>query len=77
MRARDACAHLLHPALHVTPRAGEDVHPLFARHVISHRTLTRWGRATITLATRLLVWEAFRDPLNTRYVLFFHACVYV
>jgi hypothetical protein len=37
--------------------------------LVRHRVTTIWGSHTLVEATRNLLWEAYRDPLNTRFVL--------
>ena len=40
-----------------------------------HRIVTLWGTHTLVEATRNLLWEAFRDPTNQRFVLISEADV--
>lgn len=48
----------------------EDVLSEFWRpYAISNRVTTAWGTHSLVEATRNLLWEAFRDPSNQRFVL--------
>ncbi|KAL4426018.1 hypothetical protein ABPG75_010034 [Micractinium tetrahymenae] len=42
---------------------------LFAGRLIPRRIPTGWGDISLVEATRNLLWEAFRDPLNQRFIL--------
>lgn len=58
--------HLFSVFLHTPP--GWPVYPpgsLWHGHLIQERTKTSWGDITLVTAARLLLWEAFRDPLNS------------
>lgn len=40
--------------------------PLFRDNIIATRIETHWGSMTLVHAARLLLWEAYRDPMNGR-----------
>jgi len=62
--------HLFSVYIHAPPAfAGYHDESLWARRVVTHRVATSWGAHTLVEATRHLIWEAFRDPLNTHFVL--------
>jgi hypothetical protein len=42
---------------------------LWRPYLIKNRVPTEWGTHTLVEATRHLLWEAFRDPANQRFVL--------
>ena len=51
------------------PAAAAELGALWDSHLVRHRVSVRWGTHSLTQATRSLLWEAFRDPLNQRFVL--------
>lgn len=62
--------HLFSIYVHAPPKV-RDYHKnsLFRGKLVTHRVATQWGAHTLVEATRHLLWEAFRDPLNTRFIL--------
>jgi hypothetical protein len=44
--------------------AGYPPGSLWEGRLIPRRTVTGWGDISLVHATRNLLWEAFRDPLN-------------
>ena len=62
--------HLFSVYVHAPPAfRGYDEDSLWAGKLIQHRVQTSWGAHTLVEATRNLLWEAYRDPLNTRFLL--------
>jgi hypothetical protein len=62
--------HLFSMYVHVPPSfEGFDPQSLWHGKVVRYRVETQWGAHTLVEATRHLLWEAFRDPLNTRFLL--------
>ena len=62
--------HLFSVYVHAPPSFdGYPAGSLWAGRLIKHRVRTSWGEHTLVEATRHLLWEAFRDPLNTRFLL--------
>lgn len=49
--------------------------PMWRRRLVEHRVQTEWGTHSLVEATRSLLWEAFRDPSNQRFVLISEADV--
>ncbi|KDD76804.1 beta-1,6-N-acetylglucosaminyltransferase enzyme [Helicosporidium sp. ATCC 50920] len=47
----------------------EDLPPMFRGHLIDRRIKPQWGTHQLVEATRYLMWAAYRDPLNQRFVL--------
>jgi hypothetical protein len=45
------------------------VGPLWRSRLVQHRVPTEWGTHSLVEATRSLLWEAFKDPSNQRFVL--------
>ena len=43
--------------------------PMWRTRLVNHRVLTEWGTHSLVIATRSLLWEAFKDPANQRFVL--------
>lgn len=62
--------HLFSIYVHVPPSfEGFDPQSLWHGKVVRYRVETEWGAHTLVEATRHLLWESFRDPLNTRFLL--------
>ena len=62
--------HLFSIYVHVPPSfQGFDPQSLWHGKVVRYRVETQWGAHTLVEATRHLLWEAFRDPLNNRFLL--------
>uniref|UniRef100_A0A1D1ZV90 Uncharacterized protein n=1 Tax=Auxenochlorella protothecoides TaxID=3075 RepID=A0A1D1ZV90_AUXPR len=62
--------HLFTAYVHAPPSVNaSEIQPLFRDRLIAARTETSWGSINLVYAARLLLWEAFRDPANTRFVL--------
>ncbi|KAL4515851.1 hypothetical protein Ndes2437A_g06570 [Nannochloris sp. 'desiccata'] len=62
--------HIFSVYIHAPPSfRGYDFESLWAGKLVRHRVKTSWGAHTLVEATRHLLWEAFRDPLNTRFLL--------
>ena len=55
--------------LHVPPGAEEQLEDMWRKRLISRRIQPKWGTHELVEATRELIWEAFTDPLNQRFVL--------
>jgi hypothetical protein len=56
--------------VHSPPTANDsEMGEMWRDKLISHRIEPEWGTHTLVEATRHLVWEAFKDPLNQRFVL--------
>lgn len=49
--------------------AGSELGAPWSSYLIRHRIFPEWGGPSLMAATRNLLWEAFRDPLNQRFVL--------
>lgn len=62
--------HLFSVYVHAPP-GFPDYHDesLWYGRLVQHRVKTSWGAHTLVEATRHLMWEAFKDPLNTRFLL--------
>ncbi|PRW05940.1 beta-1,6-N-acetylglucosaminyltransferase enzyme [Chlorella sorokiniana] len=62
--------HLFSVYLHAPPSfKGYPTDSLWHGHLIPRRTQTAWGDPSLIEATHNLLWEAYRDPLNQRFVL--------
>jgi hypothetical protein len=62
--------HLFSVYVHAPPEfQGYEPPSLWAGRLVKHRVSTSWGAHTLVEATRNLVWEAYKDPLNTKFVL--------
>ncbi|KAL4426017.1 hypothetical protein ABPG75_010033 [Micractinium tetrahymenae] len=62
--------HLFSVYVHAPPNIkDEDLPPFFRGRLIADRLQPQWGTHQLVEATRNLLWEAFRDPLNERFVL--------
>ncbi|KAL4425157.1 hypothetical protein ABPG77_008262 [Micractinium sp. CCAP 211/92] len=62
--------HLFAVYIHAPPSfKGYPPGSLFAGRLIPRRIPTGWGDISLVEATRNLLWEAFRDPMNERFVL--------
>ncbi|KAL4426019.1 hypothetical protein ABPG75_010035 [Micractinium tetrahymenae] len=62
--------HLFSVYIHAPPDfKGYPGGSLFAKRLIPRRIPTGWGDISLVEATRNLLWEAFRDPLNQRFIL--------
>lgn len=62
--------HLFSIYVHVPPSfEGFAPQSLWHGKVVRYRVETQWGAHTLVEATRHLLWEAFLDPLNTRFLL--------
>ena len=63
--------HLFSIYVHAPPSFRNQFHPKSLWHgkMVRYRVETEWGAHTLVEATRHLLWEAFRDPLNTRFLL--------
>jgi hypothetical protein len=55
--------------VHVPPGNENELEPLFRPHVIPRRVNVEWGEPSMIYAMRELIWFAFQDPLNQRFVL--------
>lgn len=65
-----ASQHLFSVYIHAPPAfEGYEPESLWAGRLVRHRVTTSWGAHTLVEATRHLLWEAFRDPLNSRFLL--------
>ena len=51
------------------PNANQTNNIIAQQHIVQHRVKASWGSHTLVEATRHLLWEAFKDPLNTRFLL--------
>lgn len=56
----------VHLSAEIDPGA---VGPLWRSRLVQHRVPTKWGTHSLVEATRSLLWEAFKDPSNQRFVL--------
>ncbi|KAL4531686.1 hypothetical protein Ndes2437A_g09001 [Nannochloris sp. 'desiccata'] len=56
----------VHLSAEIDPGA---VGPLWRSRLVQHRVPTEWGTHSLVEATRSLLWEAFKDPSNQRFVL--------
>ena len=63
--------HLFSIYVHAPPSFRKEYNPKSLWHgkMVRYRVETEWGAHTLVEATRHLLWEAFRDPLNTRFLL--------
>lgn len=62
--------HLFSIYVHAPPSfEGYDPASLWHGKIVDYRVATEWGAHTLVEATRHLLWEAFKDPLNTRFLL--------
>lgn len=62
--------HLYSVYVHAPPDFdGYSNDSLWAGRIIQKRVETSWGSHTLVEATRNLLWEAYKDPLNTHFVL--------
>ncbi|PRW05935.1 beta-1,6-N-acetylglucosaminyltransferase enzyme [Chlorella sorokiniana] len=62
--------HLFSVYVHAPPNITDaDLPELFRGRLITDRLLPQWGTHELVEATRNLLWEAYRDPLNQRFVL--------
>lgn len=62
--------HLFSVYIHAPPGfLGYARGSLWYNRLIKHRVHTQWGAHSLVEATRHLLWEAYRDPLNTRFLL--------
>ncbi|PSC67183.1 beta-1,6-N-acetylglucosaminyltransferase enzyme [Micractinium conductrix] len=62
--------HLFSVYVHAPPGLTDDELPeLFRGHLITDRLQPEWGTHQLVEATRNLLWDAFKDPLNQRFVL--------
>lgn len=62
--------HLFSVYVHAPPDVKDsDLPELFRGRLITDRLTPTWGSHQLVEATRNLLWEAFRDPLNQRFVL--------
>ncbi|KAL4529546.1 hypothetical protein Ndes2437B_g08879 [Nannochloris sp. 'desiccata'] len=65
-----ASQHLFNVYIHAPPSFNEsELSPLWKNHMIQNRLNPTWGSADLVQATRFLLWEAFRDPSNQRFIL--------
>lgn len=55
--------------VHVPPGGEKYLDPFFRKYLISRQVKVEWGEHSMVYATRELLWFAFKDPLNTRFVL--------
>ena len=55
--------------VHVPPGKEDEVDDLFRPFVIPRRVQVAWGTSSMIYAMRELIWFAFQDPRNTRFVL--------
>uniref|UniRef100_A0A1D2A9A2 Uncharacterized protein n=1 Tax=Auxenochlorella protothecoides TaxID=3075 RepID=A0A1D2A9A2_AUXPR len=56
--------------VHAPPNIAEkDMRPLFKGRLIKDRIYTGWGSHQLVEAERNLLWHAYQDPANTRFVL--------
>jgi hypothetical protein len=56
----------VHLSAEIDPAA---LSPLWRSRLVQHRVPTEWGTHSLVEATRSLLWEAFKDPANERFVL--------
>jgi hypothetical protein len=56
----------VHLSAEIDPAA---LSPLWRARLVQHRVPTEWGTHSLVEATRSLLWEAFKDPANQRFVL--------
>jgi len=62
--------HLFSIYIHAPPTfKGFDPLSLWHGKLIKYRVQTAWGAHSLVEATRHLLWEAYRDPLNNRFLL--------
>ncbi|KAI3427440.1 hypothetical protein D9Q98_010355 [Chlorella vulgaris] len=62
--------HLFSVYVHAPPNVtGYPSGSLWEGHLVTHRVLTSWGDISLVEAARSLLWEAYKDPLNQRFVL--------
>lgn len=55
--------------VHVPPGKEDELHPMWRSKLIKHRIQPQWGTHQIIEATRELLRVAYRDPLNSRFLL--------
>lgn len=55
--------------VHVPPGGEHFLDSFFRKYLISRQVKVEWGEHSMIHATRELLWFAFKDPLNTRFVL--------
>lgn len=55
--------------VHVPPGGEQHLDPFFRKYLISRQVKVEWGEHSMVYATRELLWFAFKDPRNTRFVL--------
>lgn len=68
--------HLFNVYVHVPPDVPEsELGEGWRGRLVQHRVHTAWGTHSLVEAERSLVWEAFRDPSNQRFVLISEADV--
>lgn len=67
----DPLAHqiLFNLYVHVPPGSEDELDDLFRPFVIPRRVKVAWGTSSMMYAMRELIWFAFQDPRNTRFVL--------
>lgn len=65
-----AAQHLFSVYVHAPPAVSvADMGPLFGPRLVTHRVTPEWGGPLLVVASRHLLWQAFRDPANTRFLL--------
>ena len=55
--------------VHVLPGNEDEVDDLFRPYLVPRRVAVAWGKSSMIYAMRELIWFAFQDPRNTRFVL--------
>ena len=55
--------------VHVQPGGEKYLDSFFRKYLISRQVRVEWGEHSMIYATRELLWFAFKDPRNTRFVL--------
>jgi hypothetical protein len=65
-----AAQHLFSVYVHAPPNVtAAEMGPLFGSRLIKHRVAPAWGGPLLVVAARHLLWQAFRDPSNQRFLL--------
>lgn len=62
--------HLFNVYVHAPPDVKESsLYTLFRGFMVQDRVAPQWGSHQLVEATRYMMWEAYRDPLNERFIL--------
>lgn len=62
--------HLYSIYVHLSSNTDDSaVGPFFQQYLIPNRVTTRWGTHSLVEAARHLLWQAYRDPSNQRFIL--------